>query len=149
VYYAHTPYALKNILESARELKPRRLLTVFGCGGDRDRKKRPLMGKIVQELSDWFAITSDNPRTEDPMEIIEDIKTGLNQNEGNYQVLPDRREAIFQAVAECRKGDILVIAGKGHEDYQILGVNKIHFDDREVAGIALAEKKFIDSSYSG
>lgn len=137
VDYAHTPDALKNVLEGALELKPKRLITLFGCGGDRDRKKRPLMGRIAQVKSDYSIVTSDNPRTEDPFGIISDIEEGMDHSLNNYEVIPDRKEAIISAVKLCKSGDILVIAGKGHENYQILGEKKIHFDDREVAQLAL------------
>ncbi|MBI4726571.1 UDP-N-acetylmuramoyl-L-alanyl-D-glutamate--2,6-diaminopimelate ligase [candidate division TA06 bacterium] len=131
VDYAHTPQELERVLITARQLTEGRLITVFGCGGNRDRGKRPLMGKAVAGHSDIVIVTSDNPRTEDPASIINDILPGLK--EGNYQIVADRRQAIFQAVAQAQKGDLVMIAGKGHEDYQIIGAEKIHFDDREVA----------------
>lgn len=132
VDYAHTPDALEKLLESVRELKPKRILTVFGCGGDRDRTKRPLMARAASRLSDVVFVTSDNPRTEDPLQIIHDILEGMDPGK-NPVVEPDRRKAIELALREAKPGDVVVIAGKGHEDYQILGTNKIHFDDREVA----------------
>jgi UDP-N-acetylmuramoyl-L-alanyl-D-glutamate--2,6-diaminopimelate ligase len=135
VDYAHTPDALDRLLDAACSLKEGRIITVFGCGGDRDRGKRPLMGGVVERKSDVAIVTSDNPRTEDPLTIIEDIKKGLRGN--NHIVIPDRREAIFTAVGMARPGDIVLIAGKGHEDYQILGSKTIHFDDREVAAEAM------------
>jgi UDP-N-acetylmuramoyl-L-alanyl-D-glutamate--2,6-diaminopimelate ligase len=135
VDYAHTPDALNKLLDAAHTLRRRRIITVFGCGGDRDRKKRPLMGKIVEEKSDIAIITSDNPRSEDPLAIIAEIKNGLTKS--NHIVIPDRRSAIFRAVAIAEKDDTVLIAGKGHEDYQILGDRTIHFDDREVAREAL------------
>lgn len=135
VDYAHTPDALSKLLDAAHSLRRRRIITVFGCGGDRDRKKRPLMGKIVEEKSDIAVITSDNPRTEDPLDIIAEIKGGLTKD--NHIVIPDRRSAIFRAVELAGRDDIVLIAGKGHEDYQVLGDRKIHFDDREVALDAL------------
>ncbi len=138
VDYAHTGDALLKLLISVNELKPRRLITVFGCGGDRDKTKRPEMGKIAVENSDIAIVTSDNPRTEKPESIIEDIIHGIN--EGSYRVIVDREEAIKEAVSMAGKGDIIVIAGKGHEDYQIIGKTKIHFDDRELAEKYLAEK---------
>jgi UDP-N-acetylmuramoyl-L-alanyl-D-glutamate--2,6-diaminopimelate ligase len=138
VDYAHTPRELERVLMTARQLTEGRLITVFGCGGDRDRGKRPLMGKAVAGHSDLVIVTSDNPRTEDPSLIIEDILPGL---EGiSFQIFPDRRQAIFQAVAQAQKGDLVMIAGKGHEDYQIIGAEKIHFDDREVALEAIGSK---------
>lgn len=130
VDYAHSPDGLEKILKTAREFTKERLISVFGCGGDRDRTKRPIMGKIGSDLSDLAIITSDNPRTEDPMFIIKEILTGLEKN--NYIVEENRREAIKKAIIEAKKGDVIVIAGKGHEDYQILKEGKIHFDEREV-----------------
>lgn len=135
VDYAHTPDALSKLLEAAHSLRRRRIITVFGCGGDRDRKKRPLMGKIVEEKSDIAVITSDNPRTEDPLDIIAEIKGGLTKD--NHFVIPDRKSAIFRAVELAGRDDIVLIAGKGHEDYQVLGDRKVHFDDREIALDAL------------
>ena len=135
VDYAHTPDALSKLLDAANALRRKRIITVFGCGGDRDKTKRPLMGRVVEEKSDIAVITSDNPRTEDPLAIIEDIKGGLKEK--NHTVIPDRKSAIFHAVELAEKDDIILIAGKGHEDYQILGERKIHFDDREVALEAL------------
>ena len=135
VDYAHTPDALSKLLDAAHELRRRRIITVFGCGGDRDRTKRPLMGRVVEQKSDIAIVTSDNPRTEDPAAIIEDIKEGLKKD--NHIIIPDRKSAIFRAVELAEKDDIILIAGKGHEDYQILGDRTIHFDDREVALEAL------------
>jgi UDP-N-acetylmuramoyl-L-alanyl-D-glutamate--2,6-diaminopimelate ligase len=137
VDYAHTPDALAHLLEAANALKRRRVITVFGCGGDRDRGKRPKMGRVVEENSDIAIVTSDNPRTEDPLSIIEDIKTGLRRDD--HLVIPDRREAIYRAIAIARENDIVLIAGKGHENYQILGDRTIHFDDREIARQAVLE----------
>jgi UDP-N-acetylmuramoyl-L-alanyl-D-glutamate--2,6-diaminopimelate ligase len=137
VDYAHTPDALQKLLDAAGALKTGRIITVFGCGGDRDRAKRPLMGRVVEQGSDIAIVTSDNPRTEDPLAVIEDIKKGLTGN--NHLVVPDRKSAIYRAVEMALPGDIVLIAGKGHEDYQILGQKKIHFDDREVAIEALRE----------
>lgn len=110
-------------------------MTLFGCGGDRDRTKRPLMGRIASELSDFVFVTSDNPRTENPQTIMEEILRGVVTDE--KKVIVDRREAIFEAVKFLKPGDVLLVAGKGHEDYQILGTQKIHFDDREVLKEAL------------
>lgn len=141
VDYAHTPDALENVLKAAREITPTgRVLAVFGCGGDRDRTKRPLMGHITGELSDLAFVTSDNPRTEEPCAIIEEIVAGMS-GQHNYSVEPDRRAAIHAAIAEASTGDTVVIAGKGHEDYQILGTVKHHFDDREVAREALKQRR--------
>lgn len=132
VDYAHTEDALANLIRSARRLEPRRVITVFGCGGDRDKTKRPLMGRAASSLSDLVIVTSDNPRIEDPAAIIRDILPGISDPE-RVVVEPDRREAIRKAVALARQGDIVLIAGKGHEDYQIFSTGTIHFDDREVA----------------
>jgi UDP-N-acetylmuramoyl-L-alanyl-D-glutamate--2,6-diaminopimelate ligase len=129
VDYAHTPDALERLISSARELAPGRVITLFGCGGDRDKGKRPVMGKIATELSDHVFVTSDNPRTEDPDEIIKEILAGVEGN--NKTVIVDRREAIHAAVRFLEPDDVLLVAGKGHEDYQILGTEKIHFDDKE------------------
>ncbi len=137
VDYAHTPDALEHLLLAANSIKKSRIITVFGCGGDRDRGKRPLMGKVVEELSDVAIVTSDNPRTEDPMAIIEDIKKGLDKN--NHLIIPDRKEAIYKAIEMADEDDIVLIAGKGHEDYQILKDRVIHFDDKEVALKAIEE----------
>ena len=131
VDYAHTPDALTHLLDTAVSLRKNRIITVFGCGGDRDRSKRPIMGRVVEERSDIVIVTSDNPRSEKPEAIISDIEKGLKGKD--HIVLPDRREAIFRAVGLAHDEDIVLIAGKGHEDYQILGERTIHFDDREVA----------------
>lgn len=131
VDYAHTPDALENVINTARGFATNRIITVFGCGGDRDNSKRPLMGKIADELSDIAILTSDNPRTEDPNRIISHVLNGMSSD--NYEVVIDRREAIKRAIEIAQKDDIVLIAGKGHEDYQIIGIEKIHFDDKEVA----------------
>jgi UDP-N-acetylmuramoyl-L-alanyl-D-glutamate--2,6-diaminopimelate ligase len=143
VDYAHTDDALKNVLQTAREVAQSsgRVITVFGCGGDRDRTKRAPMGEIAARMSDMAIVTSDNPRSEDPLSIIEDIEAGLKRTERPYLKLPDRREAIFRAIAEARAGDVVLIAGKGHETYQILGDRTIHFDDSEVAREAMLERR--------
>jgi len=119
-----------------------RLITVFGCGGDRDRTKRPLMGEIAARYSDLVVVTSDNPRTEDPLRIIAGIEEGVQKvlRPGAYAVLPDRREAIAHAVRAASRDDLVVIAGKGHEDYQIIGTAKFPFDDREEAARAIEAK---------
>lgn len=141
VDYAHTPDGLENILKTARQLTRARLITVFGCGGDRDRKKRPLMGMIAAGYSDFTIVTSDNPRTEDPLKIIGEVEAGVKQaaDKDRYTVVPDRREAIRAAVGMARRDDVIVIAGKGHEDYQIIGSEKFPFDDRLEAAAALEE----------
>lgn len=133
VDYAHTDDALKNLLETVRELNPKRIILVFGAGGDRDKTKRPRMGEAAGTLSDWTIITSDNPRSEEPMAIISDIEKGIQKTgTHNYQIIPDRREAIKQALSLGEKGDYILVAGKGHEDYQIIKDKIIHFDDAEV-----------------
>ncbi len=130
VDYAHTPDGLENILKSVREFTNGKLIAVFGCGGDRDNTKRPIMGKIGTDLSDFAVITSDNPRTEDPMEIIDEVVSGIEKQD--YIVIENRREAIKKAMEIAKEGDVIVIAGKGHEDYQILKDRTIHFDEREI-----------------
>ena len=137
VDYAHTGDALENILKSINELKTARVITVFGCGGDRDRGKRPIMGKIAEDYSDLVIVTSDNPRTEDPDEIIKEVLTGMKKK--NHILEADRGKAIAIAVQNARKDDIILIAGKGHETYQIIGREKKHFDDREVVKEALSK----------
>lgn len=129
VDYAHTPAALRTALESARSLAGGRLITVFGCGGDRDQGKRPLMGKIASDLSDIVIITSDNPRSEDPLSIIDEILKGI-PSRANILVEPDRKKAIALGVTSMNHDDCLMIAGKGHEDYQIIGKQRLPFDDR-------------------
>jgi UDP-N-acetylmuramoyl-L-alanyl-D-glutamate--2,6-diaminopimelate ligase len=139
VDYAHTPDSLENLLKAAKPFIPGRMICVFGCGGDRDRTKRPKMGKIAAELSDLAVVTSDNPRTEDPERILQDVLAGISP-EIKPLVIGDRSQAIRTAIMEAQPGDGVLIAGKGHEDYQILGTEKIHFDDREQARDALTDK---------
>ena len=147
VDYAHKPDALEKALAALRTLTAKRLITVFGCGGDRDRGKRPLMGEVAGRLSDVVVLTSDNPRTEDPDQILTETepglrRTGMTREESNrvrgadsltdsYMVIADRRRAIRRALDEAQAGDVVVIAGKGHEDYQIIGTARAHFDDAE------------------
>jgi UDP-N-acetylmuramoyl-L-alanyl-D-glutamate--2,6-diaminopimelate ligase len=139
VDYAHTDDALKNLLETVRELGPRRMITVFGCGGDRDKTKRPLMGAVASRLSDVVVVTSDNPRSEPPEAILEEIQRGMNGSRGaRRHVVMDRREAIGRALEMAAPGDAVVIAGKGHEAYQVLRDRTIPFDDRQVARDVLA-----------
>ncbi len=130
--YAHTPNALENILMTAREFTAGRLICLFGCGGDRDRTKRPIMGAIAAELADLVVLTSDNPRTEPPGEILEEILSGMEDFDTPCHLEPDRIAAIRWALEEGELGDVIVLAGKGHEDYQIVGDGKIHLDEREV-----------------
>lgn len=149
VDYSHTPDALEKAIRASRRLNPSRLTVVFGCGGDRDRGKRPLMGKAAAQLADRVVVTSDNPRTENPLSIIDEIAAGMNsarrvdvsefeKSSGHvYCVVPDRASAIELAILQAISGEIILIAGKGHETYQILGTKRIHFDDREVAQGAL------------
>jgi len=137
VDYAHTDDALRNVIAVARDLQPRRVITLFGCGGDRDRNKRPLMGVAAGENSDFVVLTSDNPRSEDPLAIINDAMVGLRRTDAPHIVEPDRATAIRRALEEAAPGDIVIIAGKGHETYQVLKDKTIHFDDREVARKAL------------
>jgi len=140
VDYAHTPDSLENALKAARPFINGQLICVFGCGGDRDRTKRPLMGRIAYEQSDRAIVTSDNPRTEDPEQILKDVVAGIEGPLDDGQVACDRAEAIRSAILQAQPGDGIVIAGKGHEDYQILGTEKIHFDDREQSRAALNER---------
>jgi UDP-N-acetylmuramoyl-L-alanyl-D-glutamate--2,6-diaminopimelate ligase len=153
VDYAHTDDALKNLLETARPLAPARVITVFGCGGDRDRTKRPLMGAVAARLSDLVIVTSDNPRSEDPARIIEEIKRGIvmpADRARKGQPLPpstpcvaivDRRAAIEKAIRDASPGDLVLIAGKGHEKTQVVGERILPFDDVEVARGALHRRR--------
>lgn len=133
VDYAHTPDALENILISVKEFSKGKVIVVFGCGGDRDKQKRPIMGNIVQENADLAIITSDNPRTEKPLDIINDILLGVNKKNHNYLIIEDRKQAIETAIKMADGNDVIIIAGKGHETYQIIGKVKYDFDDRKVA----------------
>jgi UDP-N-acetylmuramoyl-L-alanyl-D-glutamate--2,6-diaminopimelate ligase len=138
VDYAHTDDALENLIRTARELNPKgRVITLFGCGGEKDRTKRPVMGEVTGRLSDLTILSSDNPRSEDPLKIISDIIVGLQKTNGKYLIEPDREKAIGVAMEEARAGDIVLLAGKGHENYQILADRTEEFDDREVARSAL------------
>jgi UDP-N-acetylmuramoyl-L-alanyl-D-glutamate--2,6-diaminopimelate ligase len=143
VDYAHTDDALRNVLQAARAITSKRIITVVGCGGDRDRGKRKEMGRTAMKASDFTVITSDNPRTENPERIVEDILEGVPSSavrDKDYTVSINREEAIGFAIRIAQPGDFVMIAGKGHEDYQILGTQKIHFDDREIAAKALRRK---------
>ena len=137
VDYAHNALALKSLLEAMRVYVKGRLICLFGCGGDRDKTKRPIMGSIAAKLSDYVIVTSDNPRSEEPEEIIKDITEGMKDTKTPYVVIPKREEAIKYAVQNAAEGDIIVLAGKGHETYQILKEGKIHFDEREIIAEAL------------
>jgi len=132
VDYAHTPDALEKLLMMARDITEGKVITVFGCGGDRDKTKRKIMGMAAGILSDYCIITSDNPRTEDPIRIIEDIEDGMEIIDSKYEKIADRKKAIEKALKILNNDDLLIIAGKGHEDYQIIGNTRIHFDDREI-----------------
>ncbi len=145
VDYAHTPDALENVLKTLKSLKPQGgLICVFGCGGDRDKTKRPEMGKIAGKYGDKIYVTSDNPRTENPLVIIDDIKSGMTQEiREKTIIIPDRKEAIIEAIKEAQPNAIVLIAGKGHEDYQIIGTTKYHLDDKEVVKTAFEIKEKI------
>ena len=140
VDYAHSDDALLNVLRTAREVTKGRIITLFGCGGDRDRSKRAPMGEAAGSLSDVVILTSDNPRTEDPGQILCDAEAGIRKTGKPYEKIADRREAIHHAIEQARADDLVLIAGKGHEDYQIIGREVFHFDDKEVAREALAAR---------
>jgi UDP-N-acetylmuramoyl-L-alanyl-D-glutamate--2,6-diaminopimelate ligase len=154
VDYAHTGDALENVLATLREIAGARIITVFGCGGDRDNGKRPIMGKIATTMSDLAIVTSDNPRSENPLTILAQIKSGIGEGlreyrldelaegfaEKGFTMLENRHEAIRLAIRLALPGDIVLLAGKGHEDYQIVGTTRHHFDDREEAAAAFTEK---------
>jgi UDP-N-acetylmuramoyl-L-alanyl-D-glutamate--2,6-diaminopimelate ligase len=152
VDYAHTGDALEQVLKTLSKLDSKRIITLVGCGGDRDPRKRPVMAAAAVNYSDLTVFTSDNPRTEDPLQILEQVRAGalaaeavelsemqLESGERGFVVIPDRRQAIKFAAAKAKAGDLLLLAGKGHEDYQILGTSKVHFDDREELAIALSD----------
>ncbi|WP_067931583.1 UDP-N-acetylmuramoyl-L-alanyl-D-glutamate--2,6-diaminopimelate ligase [Alicyclobacillus kakegawensis] len=141
VDYAHTPDSVENALQAIREFAERRVICVIGCGGDRDKGKRPLMAATACRLADWTVLTSDNPRTEDPESILDDMEAGVCRDyPGRYERISDRREAIFRAVELAQPGDVVLLAGKGHETYQIIGHTKYPFDDREVAREAVQSR---------
>ena len=143
VDYAHTDDALENLIRTAKELNTKgRIITLFGCGGSRDRTKRPIMGELSGRMSDLSILTSDNPRAEDPLKIISDIVVGMQRSGGKYMIEPDRVKAIRLAIDEARAGDIVLLAGKGHEDYQVFADRTVHLDDREEARAALAERGY-------
>ena len=146
VDYAHTDDALENLIKTARELNAKgRIITLFGCGGSRDRTKRPIMGETSGRLSDLTILTSDNPRQEDPLKIISDIVVGMQKSAGKYLIEADRAKAIRLAIDEARAGDIVLLAGKGHEDYQICADHTLQFDDREMARKALNDLGYTDT----
>lgn len=138
--YAHSPDGLENIITALKEIAKGRVVTLFGCGGDRDKTKRPKMGRIAAELSDFCVVTSDNPRSENPSAIIEDILEGMKGVKTPYKVVENRKEAIAYAINHAKKDDIILLAGKGHETYQILPTGTIHFDEREVVAEILGNK---------
>lgn len=143
VDYAHTDDALENLIRTAKELNTKgRIITLFGCGGSRDRTKRPIMGELSGRMSDLSILTSDNPRQEDPLKIISDIVVGMQRSGGKYMIEPDRAKAIRLAIEEARPGDIVLLAGKGHEDYQVFADHTIHLDDREEASRALCDRGY-------
>jgi UDP-N-acetylmuramoyl-L-alanyl-D-glutamate--2,6-diaminopimelate ligase len=133
VDYAHTDDALRNTIAIARELTGGRVITLFGCGGDRDRAKRPLMGQAAAQNSDFVVLTSDNPRSEDPLDIMNDALVGLRRYDTPHLIEPDRATAIQRAIERAQPGDVVILAGKGHETYQVLKEGTISFDDRQVA----------------
>jgi len=139
--YAHTPDGLKNILSTFKECEHNRLTVLFGCGGDRDKTKRPIMGSIAARYADFVIVTSDNPRTENPSEIIKDILVGMDGSPTPYKVIENRIDAIKYAIETAQRDDIIVLAGKGHETYQILSTGKIHLDEREVIAEVLNQTK--------
>jgi UDP-N-acetylmuramoyl-L-alanyl-D-glutamate--2,6-diaminopimelate ligase len=139
VDYAHTPDALENVLRTLRETASRRVLVVFGCGGDRDRGKRPQMGEVAARYADYTYVTSDNPRTEDPQAIVQEILPGIANAPHAVQI--DRRAAIEAAVSQAQPGDVVLVAGKGHENYQIVGAEVLPFDDLAAAREALAHRE--------
>jgi UDP-N-acetylmuramoyl-L-alanyl-D-glutamate--2,6-diaminopimelate ligase len=143
VDFAHTDDALQNLVKTARELNPKgRVITLFGCGGGKDRSKRPIMGEVSGRLSDLTILTNDNPRQEDPLKIISDIVVGMQKSGGKYLIEPDREKAIGLAFDEARAGDIVLLAGKGHEDYQVLADKTLPWDDRRIAQQALRQRGF-------
>jgi UDP-N-acetylmuramoyl-L-alanyl-D-glutamate--2,6-diaminopimelate ligase len=165
VDYAHTEDAIVRLLDSVREVTAKRIITVFGCGGDRDRTKRPKMGEAAINGSDIVIITSDNPRTEEPLGIIREIEKGLAEGgirmsgreaapqgapgKKPYYVIPDRHTAVAVAVGLAQPGDVVVLAGKGHEDYQLIGEKKMHFDDREVVREEIRKRLGQESAVGG
>jgi UDP-N-acetylmuramoyl-L-alanyl-D-glutamate--2,6-diaminopimelate ligase len=146
VDYAHTDDALRSAIQTARSLSKGKVITLFGCGGDRDRTKRPLMGMAAAELSDFVVLTSDNPRSEDPLSIMNDVLVGLRRFDTPHVVEPARGKAIRLAIQQAQPGDVVLLAGKGHETYQVLKDRTVHFDDRETAGEVLRSFGYKDSA---
>ena len=139
--YAHTPESLENILSAVKTYTRGRVICVFGCGGDRDKTKRPLMGEVSGRIADFSIVTTDNPRTEHPAQIISEIEAGISKTKGNYIVIEDRREAIKYALKKMNKNDIVILAGKGHETYQEINGEKYPFDERIIVKEILKEIK--------
>jgi UDP-N-acetylmuramoyl-L-alanyl-D-glutamate--2,6-diaminopimelate ligase len=139
--YAHTPDGIRNIMEALKEYEAGRKILVFGAGGDRDKSKRPLMGEVAGKYADFCILTSDNPRSENPKEIIAQIEEGIKKTNCPYVVIEDRREAIRYALSNAQKDDVIILAGKGHETYQIIGDKVIPFDEREIVKEILAESE--------
>ena len=139
--YAHTPDGLEKAINAVRGFTEGRVITLFGCGGDRDKTKRPKMGRMATDLSDIVVVTTDNPRTEDPEEIIKDILIGTVGSKAEVVCVTDRSEAIAYALNIAEKGDTVLLAGKGHETYQVIGKERVHYDEREVVAEILGEKK--------
>lgn len=137
VDYAHTPDGLENVLQAVKAYAEGEVMVVFGCGGDRDKTKRPLMGEVAARYADYLIITSDNPRSEDPFTILDEVEVGVKKHNKPYEKIEDRQQAIFRGMAQAKKGDVIVIAGKGHENYQILKDRIIHFDDKEIVELYL------------
>ena len=130
--YAHTAESLENILQATKTYTPGRVICVFGCGGDRDKEKRPRMGEVAGRLADYTIVTTDNPRTEKPEDIIADIEAGISKTKGKYEIVVDRREAIAKAIKMMGKRDLVILAGKGHETYQVIGHEKLPFDEKQI-----------------
>ena len=139
--YAHTAESLENILQATKTYTGGRVICVFGCGGDRDKEKRPRMGEVAGRIATYTIVTTDNPRTEKPEDIIKDIEAGISKTKGKYEIIVDRKEAIEKAIKMMSKKDIVILAGKGHETYQEINGKKYPFDEREIVKEILGEKK--------
>ena len=138
--YAHTAESLSNILQAVKTYTKGKVICVFGCGGDRDKTKRPQMGEVAGRIADYSIVTSDNPRTEAPIEIINEIEDGIKKTKGKYEIIENRKEAIKKAIEMMTKKDIVILAGKGHETYQEINGEKLPFDEREIVKEFLKEK---------